>query len=89
MTIGFFIRIFFEIAAILLIGYGIIHEDEIIEFEDELFVIAKFCFKKYVLKNQKRSKNVSRARQKKVVKAKRAPLQVVDGSKKKEKKVVA
>lgn len=42
----FGIKVLFEIIAVLLITYGIIHEDELIELEDVLLQWAKRGFKK-------------------------------------------
>jgi len=44
----FALQVLLEIAIVLLIGYGILHEDELIEFEDELWKVIKFCIRKYI-----------------------------------------
>lgn len=50
MTLGFGIKIVLEVVAVMLIAYGILNEEKLIAFEDELFPVLKFCFKKYVLR---------------------------------------
>lgn len=52
MTLGFALKIFFEIGMVMLIAYGIIHEDKLIAFENELAPLLKFMFKKYILKEK-------------------------------------
>lgn len=90
MELGFIIRVILEVLAVLLVCYGITIEEKLIEFEDEMFAIIKFCFKKYVLKNQKRTKKTPYAKQQKVVRKKKgANLKVVDGKKKASSRVVA
>ncbi len=55
MTLGFGIKIVFEVIAVMLVVYGFINEEKLIEFEDEMFAIIKFCIKKYILKTYKKS----------------------------------
>ncbi len=52
MTLGFAIKVFAEIAVVLLIAYGIMNEERLVAFERELGAVLKFAFKKYVLKTQ-------------------------------------
>lgn len=52
MTLGFAIKVFIEIAVVLLIAYGIMNEEKLVAFEQELGKVIKFAFKKYVLKVQ-------------------------------------
>ena len=37
MTLLFGLKIIIEVAVVLLIGYGILHEEELVAFEDKLF----------------------------------------------------
>ena len=53
MTLGFGIKVIFEILMVLLIVYGIFNEEKLIDFEEELFPVLKFCFHKYILKDHK------------------------------------
>ena len=54
MTLGFIIKIIIEVFVVLLIGYGIMNEEKLVAFEDELFPVLKFCFHKYILKDLKK-----------------------------------
>ncbi len=47
MTTGFIIITFIEIAAALLLIYGFMHEEELIEFETEMAKIIRFVIKKH------------------------------------------
>lgn len=38
----FFVKVFFEILAVLLIAYATYNEDKLIKFEDELIEVAEF-----------------------------------------------
>lgn len=46
MTFLFGLKVLFEVAAVLLIAYGILHEEELIELEDVLLQWAKRGFRK-------------------------------------------
>lgn len=70
MSFGFGIKIVFEVIAVMLVLYGVINEEKIIAFEDEMFAIIKFCIKKYILKSNKKNVKRSRTAQKKVVRTK-------------------
>lgn len=52
MTVGFAIKVLVEVAVTLLIVYGIICEEKLIEFENELWEVIKFCWKKYARNNK-------------------------------------
>ena len=43
MTLGFGIKVIFEVLIVLLIAYGIMNEEKLIAFEDELYPVIKFC----------------------------------------------
>lgn len=64
MTLGFGIKVALEIIVVLLIGYGIMNEEKLIAFEDELVPVLKFCYKKYIvsLKHKVRVKALSLGR---------------------------
>ncbi|MCQ2460718.1 MAG: hypothetical protein MJ115_01050 [Clostridia bacterium] len=53
MTLGFIIKVIFEVLMVLLIVYGIFNEEKLIAFEDELYPVLKFCVHKYILKDYK------------------------------------
>ena len=78
MTLGFGIKIILEIAAILLITYGIFNEDKLIAFEDELAPVLRFCFHKYILKDLKKTNKTPATRQQKSVRQK-ATFKVISG----------
>ena len=59
MTVGFAIKVLVEVAVTLLIVYGIICEEKLIEFENELWKVIKFCWKKYVKNNKKNKERFS------------------------------
>ncbi|NLL63330.1 MAG: hypothetical protein GX241_03670 [Ruminococcaceae bacterium] len=76
MTLGFGVKILFEVVAVLLIVYGILNEDKLIEFETEMRKIIKFCFKKYVFKQTeqpKLSKQIKRTKQVRQIKQSKQP----------------
>lgn len=50
----FILKVLIEVMVVILIGFGIAYEDKLVEFEDELWAITKFCFKKYVLRSRSR-----------------------------------
>ncbi len=52
MSIMFILKLFIEAMVVVLIGFGIAYEDKLVEFEDELWAIAKFCFRKYILRSR-------------------------------------
>lgn len=70
MTFGFGIKIVFEVMAVMLVLYGVINEEKLIEFEDEMFAILKFCIKKYILKTNKKPVKRSNKPQNRVVRPK-------------------
>ena len=80
MTLGFGIKVIFEIAAVLLIVYGVLNEEKLIAFEDELAPVLRFCFHKYILKDIKRTNKTPVASQHKVVRHK-ATFKVISGKK--------
>jgi len=43
MTTLFFIKLFVELVLIALIGYGIVKEQELIQFEDDLMEVLEWC----------------------------------------------
>lgn len=51
MTLGFAIKIILEVFVVLLIAYGIMNEEKLVAFEDELYPVLRFCFRKYILRN--------------------------------------
>lgn len=51
MTLGFAVKIIIEVLVVLLIAYGIMNEEKLVAFEDELYPVLKFCFRKYILRN--------------------------------------
>lgn len=77
MTLGFGIKLFFEIMMVLLIAYGIMNEEKLIAFEDELYPVLKFCFRKYILRNIKTNKSQPKA----VKTHSKAALRVISGKK--------
>ncbi|GEM_PF-2583179 len=83
MTLGFAVKVFFELALILLIVYGVLNEDKLIAFEDELAPVLKFCVHKYILKDLKTKKAPVKKAPVKVEKAvsRPAPLKVISGKK--------
>ena len=36
MTVGFIIQVIFELGGVFIVLYGVLHEDELIDFEDEM-----------------------------------------------------
>ncbi len=78
MTLGFGIKVIFEVAVVLLIVYGIMNEEKLIAFEDELAPVLRFCFHKYILKDVKRTNKTPVASQQKVVRRK-ATFKVISG----------
>ena len=46
MSTAFAIRTIIELAAILFIIYGVLHEQKFIDFEDKIIRAAKSCFRK-------------------------------------------
>lgn len=80
MTLGFGIKVFFEIIGVLLIAYGIMNEEKLVEFENELWPVLKFCYHKYVKKDIRRKSQTPVSKQQKVLK-KKTTLSVVNGKK--------
>lgn len=80
MTLGFGIKVIFEVAIVLLIVYGILNEEKLIAFEDELAPVLRFCFHKYILKDVNRTHKTPVASQHKVVRRK-ATFRVISGKK--------
>ena len=62
MNTAFAFKIFLEIGAILLIAYGYMNEEKVIEFERELFKVMKFIVNKYVFKTYNNKNNNENAR---------------------------
>jgi len=73
MTLGFAIKVILEVLVVMLIAYGIWNEEKLVAFEEELFPVLRFCFNKYILKKNVRTKKAPVRR--------RAALRVISGRK--------
>ncbi|MBQ3897328.1 MAG: hypothetical protein II742_02390 [Clostridia bacterium] len=73
MTLGFAIKVILEVLVVMLIAYGIWNEEKLVAFEEELFPVLKFCFNKYILKKNVRTKKTPVRR--------KAAIKVISGRK--------
>lgn len=78
MTLGFGIKVILEVAVVLLIVYGILNEEKLVAFENELAPVLRFCFHKYILKDAQKTNKTPVASEQKAVRRK-ATFKVISG----------